>query len=162
MSHNTTIKLEVKEEQDYKQRSTNRFVKLIAICIVIAVVAGVYGTRGTPLGLGPSFTIMVIFLVLWFLLSNDPLNTRYFLLSFELVDDKVTIEYKDKMEPKKITGRKSDFTADIKSNWLPSRSNFTRYFVIKYKEDVILKQIYSTWKDEKIKDQIIACLKKQA
>jgi hypothetical protein len=147
------IQIEVKERFNYIARSAIGGV-LVLLFLYLVITAG-----DETHTFNKEWNAIIIIAITVFLLyyTSDPLGARYFLLSFELKDEHVSITYKDKMKILELKGNKKDFKA--RKDWGRwGRYASPAYFEIKYRGEVILKEYFYRGLSKANMDKIIDSL----
>ncbi len=140
-------KIEVNETYSYYSRCAFSGVIWVAFLIVMIIAGDKYHYMSN----GANAFLIISITAVFYYYSDDPLGTRYFLLSFEKKGEDVSITYKDKTETKEIKGKRKDFTAAI----IYRRAS---YIEIKHRGERLLREYYYRGLSKSDMNKIIACL----
>jgi len=147
------VKLEVKEIFNYTVRSIFALILVIIFFGVTIIFSDRY--RYHDISIATDTIITIALTILFFYFMDDPLGTKYFLLSFEIRDDHVYISYKDKTILHEINGKRNDFKAAIIKGRIGQYAT-PSYLEIRFKGEVLVNQYFHRgWSKEKI-DEIIS------
>ncbi len=143
------FKIEVTENYNYNWRSlfSWSFVGAIFILIVIWL-----KYSGSVSWMESSILLLIVFLIVVFF-SDDIMRQRYFITTFEIENEKVSIAYKDRMRACEANGSRQDFTVEkiVRQN----KYSNTIYLEITQGEKTILQYTRGDWDEAKF-DAIVA------